>query len=461
MDEEGPPVVGGSLLFGAARDLRRDQLGTYRRALEEHGGSVVRFHLGPPKVGIEFDTVFTPEDCRQVLATDNAHYDKQVPAFDEFRLIMGDGLVTSEGDQWRRDRRTVAPLFTKKRVASYVDSMVDAAERMIAGWPDDGDVDIERAGRHFALDVLGRAVFGDDVESAAPLLESIPFLSAFVARRALSVVRTPANWPTPVNRRAAAARGRLFEFVDALIARRKAGSLDGDDLVTLLLKVRDPETGDALDDKAVRDQALTFLLAGHETTGSSVTFTLHLLARHADVQQRVRDEVASVVGYGDLPITAELVDRLVFTTQVVNETLRVYPVAHTVVRHGHDPTTIAGHDAPAGRIVAVSIWGVQHNSSVWDDPYRYDPDRFASPPAERYAHIPFGGGPRSCIGQNMAMDELVVAVATAVRRFRLETADVDPPLVVGATIRPPSPLTVRATMVPTVSRPGGRGPETG
>jgi cytochrome P450 len=443
MADEGPPIQGGSLLFGAGRDLRRDQLGTYRRALEEHGGKPVRFHLGPPKVGIDFDAVFTPDDGRQVLATDNARYDKEVPAFDEFRWVMGQGLITSEGDLWRRDRRIVSPLFTRKRIASYVGEMQVAAQRVTATWPPDGgEVDLDRAGRHFALDVLGRVVFGTDVEPVADMLAAtIPVLSEFAARRALSVVRVPASWPLPSYRNADRLRQQLFGLVDDLVARRRAGALDGADLLTLLLTARDPETGEALDDRAVRDQALTFLIAGHETTASTLAFTLHLLARHPDVQQRVREEAASApadVGADALP----------FTGQVVDEALRLYPSGHTIVRRVSEPTTLGGYEEPVGRIVAVSVWGVHHNPDVWSDPYRFYPDRFASAPVDRYAHLPFGGGPRGCIGQQLALTELTVAVATVVQRYQLDApADVEPPLVVGATTRPPSPLNVRATIV--------------
>lgn len=457
MEGDGPPTIGGSLLFGAARDLRRDQLGAYRKALEDHGGQLCRFHLGPPKVGIEFDAVFTPDAARQVLATDNAHYDKEVPAFDEFRWVMGDGLITSDGDRWRRDRRTMAPLFTKRRIGSYVADMAVAADRVADSWTGCDEVDVERAGRHYALDVLGRAVFGADVESLAGMLEeAIPLLSEFAARRALSVVRIPASWPAPANRKADAARQRLFRYVDDLVGQRRAGSLDGGDLLTLLLTARDPETGDALDDRAVRDQALTFLVAGHETTGATLAFALHLLARHPAAQDRVRAEAASVAG--DQPIGSDHVERLRYAAQVVDETMRLYPAGHTVVRHAHDPTLLGGHEAPAGRIVAVSVWGVHHNPDVWPDPYRFDPDRFASEPEDRYTHLPFGGGPRACIGQHLASAELVVALATLLRTYRLEADDVEPAVEVGATIRPPAPLLCRATMVGTVSRPGGRGP---
>lgn len=449
-----PPTVGGSWLFGAARDFRRDQLGTYGRALSEHGGNLVRFRVGPPRVGIEFDTVFRPDAARQVLATDAASYDKAVPAFEEFRWVMGNGLITSDGVRWRRDRRIVAPLFTRRRVASQVGTMARAATRLASSWEDlahgSGNVDLQDAAMHYALDVLGRTVFGDDVERLVPVLrETVPLLSDFAARRALSPLRVPHSWPTPANRRADGARQQLWGVVEQLIARRRKADAAGDDLLGLLLTARDPESDETLDDSAVRDQALTFLIAGHETTATTLAFALYLLGRHQPEQERVREEVKLVVG--ERPVAETDIDQLRYTAQVINEALRLYPSGHTIVRHAHTTARIAGHEVPPGRIVAISVWGIHHNPDVWTDPDRFDPDRFeqgsrgAEPDLQggRYSHLPFGGGPRGCIGQHMAMAELVVAVATVVRAFRLESVAAEPPLDVAATLRPHGELECR------------------
>ena len=446
MPEDQPPRIGGSFFGGSAGDLKRDQLGTYARVLRDHGGRPVRFRVGPPKFGFEFDALFRPDDARQVLATEAAHYDKEIPGIGELRRLFGHGLLLSDGDRWRRDRRIVAPLFTKRRIASYVDGMAGAAARLVATWAavPDGRVDLADAGTHYALDVLGRSVFGGDVESAAPVLQAtVPVLNEYMARRILSPVRSPVWVPTPSNRAAERARRALWDLMDGLIAERRAGALDGDDLLSLLLAARDPEDGSALDDDAVRDQALILLLGGHETTGSTMALTLHLVGGHPDVQQRIRDEVAAVVG--DRPIAAADLPALAYTAQVIDETMRLYPPGHTLVRHAHDPTSIDGRDVPAGHLVAVSIWGVHHNPDVWADPEHFDPDRFGTGDVARYHHLPFGGGPRGCIGQHLATAELVVAVASLVRAFRLTTGP-EPPLVdIGLTLRPKDRLPARVT----------------
>ncbi len=445
-------MVPGAFLSGSGRELKGDQLATYARVLRQHGGRRVRFRVGPPKVGFVFDAVFRPDDARQVLATEAAHYDKEVPGIGEARRLFGEGILLSNGDRWRRDRRIVAPLFTKKRISSYVGGMAAAAERLAADWSeaDGGRVDLTEAGTYYALDVLGRSVFGGDVESTAPVLRAtVPVLNEYAARRILSPVRLPAWVPTPANRRAERARRALWGQVDGLIAQRRAASPNGegavgDDLLTLLLTARDPEDGSALDDDAVRDQALILLLGGHETTGTTMALALHLLGRHADVQQRVRDEVAAVVG--KRPVGVDDLARLTFTAQVLDETMRLYPPGHTLVRHAHEATTLDGQDVPPGHLVAVSVWGVHHNPDVWPDPDRFDPDRFATE-ARRYDHLPFGGGPRGCIGQHMATAELLVAVATLVRSFRLKTEIDHVPLDVGLALRPSGTLPCQVTPV--------------
>lgn len=197
---EDVPVIAGSPMFGAARDLQRDLLGTFERAMLAHGGAPVRFRIGPPRLGFVAEAVFRPEDARQVLATDAVRYDKRVPALEEFRRFVGDGLLTSDGDRWRRDRRIVAPLFTRKRIASYVASMSRSAEGLASSWGPVADrgaeVDLREPSMLYALDVLGTTVFGEDMDAAeAVVRSSVPVLNEQVTRTALSPVRLPSWFP--------------------------------------------------------------------------------------------------------------------------------------------------------------------------------------------------------------------------------------------------------------------------
>ena len=264
-------------------------------------------------------------------------------------------------------------------------------------------------------------------------------LSDQIAARGLAPVRLPRWLPTPANRRAERARHELRALVDDLIARRR-GHGGGTDLLARLLEARDPETGRGLADDEVADEVMLFLAAGHETTANALALLLHLLARHPRIQARLRDEAHDVLG--DRPPTADDVEALAATGRVVDEALRLYPSLHTLVRRAAEDTQLLGHDVPRGRIVAVSTWALHRNPAVWDRPERFDPGRFEGDADRgRHAHLPFGAGPRSCIGVHLARAELVVAVAAAVRAAHLVTDDGPPDLVAGITLRPREPLT--------------------
>ncbi len=358
----------------------------------------------------------------------------------------------------------MAPLFTRKRIASYVPSMAQSAERLVSSWRQsaaDTQVDLREPSMLYALEVLGMTVFGEDMQSAEPIVRaSVPVLNEQVTRTALSPVRLPSWFPSPANRRAERARQAVWDFVEDLIARRRTADVvarndagGGNDLLGLLLTAQDPDTGARLDDIAVRDQALIFLLAGHETTGATIAFALHLLGRNPGVQQRVRQEVHDVAA--QRPIEAADIERLSYTSQVILETMRLYPAGHTLARRAREATVLAGHPIPARRIVAISVWAIHHNPAVWPDPYRFDPGRFGAIQStsdgsgehgrqtSRYAHLPFGGGPRGCIGQYLAMAEMTVAIATIVRAFELESLTDKPDLDVGVSLLPGGPLPCR------------------
>ncbi len=449
-----PPGPRGSLLLGSTRALQRDQLGTYEQAMHRFG-DIAHFRVGPPRIGFEFDTVFSPDGARQVLATDASKYVKGAPVFGEFEYLLGHGLLTSNGDRWRRHRRIVAPLFTKQQLAVHLETINDSAAELVAWCEQDvaaGQlIDVHDVSMRYALHALGTTIFGADIVSAAPILrEHLPPLGEHAARRGLAPVRSPRWLPSPANRRAAAHRKAVWDLADGLIAKRTAAAGDGSDLLSLLLTAEDPDTGEQFSTRDVRDEALLFLLAGHETTGATLAFALHLLGRHPEVQERVRAEVHEVTADGTTVLDQ---DQLPVTTRVVRETLRLYPPAHTVVRNATEETELLGYPISPGGIVAVSIWGIHHREDLWPDPMTFSPDRFdpavsGSPGATtRYAHLPFSGGPRSCIGEQLALTEMVVAVAAVIGRFHVVSELDEPPTEVDLTLRPRGELPARFTAV--------------
>ncbi|HWC12016.1 MAG TPA: cytochrome P450 [Acidimicrobiales bacterium] len=445
-----PPPARGSRLLGNTLDLQRDQLGTYARAMAEHG-DVARFRVGPPGVGFTFDAVFSPEGARQVLAADAGNYVKDAPVIGEFRHFLGNGLLVSEGERWRRDRRIAQPLFTRRAVTGHLETIAMAAAELQSWCVADSTagraIDLTELSMRYALNALGHTVFGDDIVQAAPTLRSVlPALGDHLKRRSLTPVRTPHSWPTPANRRAEGIRKVVWDLADELIAKRRAGGSDGRDLLSRLLDARDPDTGDALSDDDVRDEAIIFLIAGHETTGSALAFTLQLLGRHQEVQERARAEVLDVVGRQ--PGGPYEIEQLPYVATVVDEAMRLYPPAHTVVRRAAEETELLGYPVEKGRIVAVNIWGIHHRQSVWSDPFEFSPERFeesrrAAQPSRRssgYTHLPFAGGPRACIGEHLAMAELVAAVAGLLARYRLRSQLESPDLEVDLALRPKGAL---------------------
>lgn len=439
-----------TLLLGDAPALRRDQLATYLTAMRARGDRA-RLRIGPPRIGLEFDALFTPEGAQDVLSRAADAYRKEAPAYTELAHIVGAGLVTSEGERWRRQRRIIQPLFTRARVRT-VGPDIDAeartlATRMAAAAAAAREIDLGRESARYGLRVLGRAVFGQDLDGVVDLLHRVlPILNTFAASRSLAVLPVPRALPTPSNRTARRAQEELEDAVDGLIRRRR--QVDHADtsagLLDLLLSARDPETGERLSEAEVRDQVLTFLLVGHETTASALALTLDLLGRHPAIQADVRAEALAAAEDGQ-GWAAAPPDALALTTRVVREALRLYPAAHTLVRRARPGAPILGEETKPGRIVAVSIWGIHRNPAVWPDPDTFDPDRFLPGRFDehgdgRYAHLPFGGGPRRCIGVHLAMAELVTAVAAVVTTVRLRAPQAHPRLVAGLTLAPAGPL---------------------
>src|SRR5919109_208512 len=392
-----PPGPRGAPLVGSALDLRRDVLGTYERA----------------------------------------------------RRALGDGLLNSQDERWLRQRRFIQPLFTRRRIAGYAQSMADEATDLVDRWrpwaADGKPVDLHSEMSRLTLRVVGRLLFGSDVERAVPVVaEAFPILDEYARARAFAPARLPRGWPTPSNRRALRAQRAVYGVCDELIAQRRAAPGSGDDLLSLLVDARND--GEQLDDAEIRDQVLIFLLAGHDTTALALTFALHLLGRHPDAARRLRDEIDDVLG--DRTPTAEDFDALAYTSMVLKEAMRLYPPAWGLGRRTVAGDRIDGCDIPPGADVAVSAWVTHRHPGFWEDPERFDPERFA-PEREaerhRHAYFPFGAGPRACIGQYFSMLEAVIALAVIARRYELASATERIPLAPRITLNPGAPVPCRVT----------------
>ena len=440
------PGPKGLPFLGSALDLKHDLLGTLHRAMLEHG-DVVRFSAGPSgKHQVNAYGLFHPDGAQHLLAGNADNFEKNDPVYQEIRSVLGDGLLTAEGDEWKRQKRLVQPIFTHKRVASYLPMIVEETGVALRRWGeavDAGDgVDLNNDMAHLTLSVVGRALFGADVGSAVPAIRrAVPYLSERAVQRGLSPVVIPADWPTPSNRRALRYQHDLYAVVDQLVAGRRANPAEGEDLLGLLLRARDPESGIGLSDDEVRDQVLIFLLAGHETTATSLTFTFHLLGHHPAIQARVQDEVDRVLG--DRPPSLGDIKGLAYTLMAIKEAMRLYPAAYGMGRIAKRDDVVGGYEIPAGSPVFASAWVTHRHPDFWMYPERFNPERF-TPAKEkarhRYAYFPFGGGPRACIGQYFSMLEAVIVVAMMMQSYRVTTSSDPVKLFTGITLRPDGPM---------------------
>jgi cytochrome P450 len=409
--------------------------------------------MGPPGARQIMYLVTSPDGIQHVLATNSRNYLKGSPFYREIRAWLGDGLLTSDGEEWQRQRRIVQPLFTPRRVKGYVDVMAEEADRLVEELTPGASsttVDLHAVSMRYTLHVVGRLLFGDDLGDVIPTVDrAFPSISAQLRSRAQQPVRLLRELPTRSQRQMNRAGQQLFEVVDQVVARHPAAT--GDDLVTLLHQARDPETGASLDALEIRNTVLLFLLAGHETTANALTFTMHLLGHHPSIQDAIRTEVDNVVT--SWPPSADEVQQLESTWAAIQEAMRLYPPAWGTGRIAVEADTVAGQRLEPGAIVLVCMWATHRNSNLWPQPLLFDPSRFAPEAVarrHRYAYLPFGGGPRACLGSLFARLEATVAVAALIRAYRLTTEPVEPALAPGITLRPRDavPGTVTALAAP-------------
>jgi cytochrome P450 len=345
--------------------------------------------------------------------------------------VFGKGLLFAEGDLWLKLRRTMQPAFTRERVAQLVPRIQQEVQRHRERWEHDAADEqpvlmaLEMA--RLTQEVFVRVMFDTSMGPCLDgLLQAWTVVNEYVTQRILAPVRLPASWPTPANRRMRRAVRVLDSIVTPLVEERRREHEQGhehDDLLSLLLAARDPETGEGLDDTLLRDQILMTFFAGFETTSTALTWVWIMLARHPEVEQRLHAELDEVLG--GRPATAQDLPRLRYMQQVLDETLRLYPSVFMLARQPVGDQELGGYTIRAGSVVFVSPWVLHHDPSRWPDPERFDPERFAPARAEvdrrGFGYIPFGAGPRLCIGKQLALMEAKLVLATMAQRFAPRT----------------------------------------
>ena len=440
-----PPVPDIGMV-GLMRGLR--ELTTIFERIRDSVGPVGLVRLGPDRLTPPFVIVTSPEGARQVLGGRDAPWDKVALPQDEARDGLGLSSFTMTNDAWASRRRTVQPVFTPQHVRAFGGHMADASETIAERWAtSEGDLDLNEEMRRLTLRVIGRTMFGapldDDAEALAPDVEQV---LRYISRRTVNPLRAPAWVPSLPRNRRDRAQGRLRgECRRALERHRRHATRGQASLVELLADTCDLDTGAPLDDEAIVDELLTFLIAGHDTTATALTAAAWLLGRHPDIQDDVAEEAATC---GDGPLGVDDFADLPLTRRVLKEAMRLYPSAAAVVRGAVTDTTIDGHRVPAGATALVGIWAIHRDPQLWPGPTRFDPDRFLperEQARDRWAWLPFGGGPRSCIGERFAMLEATIGLATLIRRFHVETHGETLPVTVPFTLTADGPIPATIT----------------
>lgn len=406
-------------------------------------GDVVQFPVPKPPSYLIND----PAAVRRVLVDNGRNYGKSTIQYRSLALVTGEGLLTADAESWRRQRPLVQPAFHRESLTALAAHIVPIAQRLFADWERrPGEIiDVDAAMMETALDVVGQSLFGTDFATDAKRLTAatLDALDVVIARARPSIP-APAWLPTRSNRKLHRALNELDGAVARVLADRDALGQPASDMVGMLLAARD-DHGVGLTAAEVRDQLVTFIVAGHETVASALTWTWALLAAHPDIQRQMQAEADAVLAGG--VATIDDYARLSFTRAVFDEALRLYPPAWLITRNSLAADELGGFDVPAGSLIILSPWLLHRHPAMWDEPDRFDPSRFTEGRFERTAFIPFGAGARQCIGKDFAYVESVLLLAMTAGRFTLEFPPgagmpAAAPLV---TVRPISGLPLRVT----------------
>ncbi|MSP59965.1 MAG: cytochrome P450 [Myxococcales bacterium] len=457
------PLLSGAVWpSGHAREVERGRIAFLHRFNAECGD------IGRLRFFRTVVVVNSPSLLHEMLVEKGKVFEKSPVVRGALYPLVGEGLFTSRGELWRRQRKLMAPMFQPAQIARYALAMAECTRRGVATWQDGATVEMARETTRITMSIAGRTLFDaetfDEADAIGAALTtalhwadettvSLALQIQIEARQRLERLgeHLPPSWrariarmvdalepplllPGARSRELRAAIGVLDERVQRMIDERRAAGLTRSDLLTALLKSRD-EDGARMSDRQVRDEVLTLFVAGHETTATGLAWSLHLLARHPESMRRVRAEVDALdgrtPGVTDLP-------RLTYTLQVFKEALRLYPPVYLFGRQATEEVTLGGYRLPRGTIVLVSPYGLHRRPAEWPDPERFDPDRF-TPEAEaarpRTAWLPFSAGPRTCIGNHFALMEAQIALAIVIQRAELTSVgEVEPEP--GATLRP-------------------------
>jgi cytochrome P450 len=358
----------------------------------------------------------------EVLVRDAESYAKTTGIKRTMYPAVGQGLFTNEGDSWKRQRKLAQPAFHTRRIANYADVMVDYAQQAMAPWHDGERINLEHEMSSLTMRIISKTMFDSDLTGDdAHIEQAVKTVLGTVDKRLNRLLPYPEWLPSRSNREFKQAIREMDSIILGFIEQRRHSKEDRGDLLSMLMAAQDEETGSGMTDKQLRDESVTVFGAGHETTSAALTWTFYLLSQHPEVEQKLQDELDTVLG-GRMPTFTDL-PNLPYTEMVLKESMRLYPPAWTTTREVVKDTTLGGLPLKKGQILLVNIYGIHHDERFFEDPWAFNPERFSPENEKRihkYAYLPFGAGPRVCIGNAFAMMEGRLILATIGQRLELD-----------------------------------------
>lgn len=434
-----PPGPKGRFLLGNSREYLKDPLGFYTQCSHEYG-DIVQVRLLP---WMKTVVLFHPNYIEEVLRHNHKNFLKDKLTH-QLNFVLGDGLLTSEGDFWKRQRRLVQPAFQHSQVMQYASIIVEYTQRMLNQWQVGQQLSIHQTMSQLTLEIVGRALFDLDVrEEATNVGQALDTL--------MNYFENPVNWPKfmrwvplPSVIRFRRAIRQLSSLMYRIIRERREETQRRSDLLTTLVHMEDVD-GTRMSDRDLHDELLTLLLAGHETTALSLAYSFYLLAQHPEVENRLIQELDDKLN--GQPPTAEIVRELTWTESILKEAMRLYPPVWLLGREAIQDCEIGGYPISAGTQISMSQWTAHRDPRWHEEPERFDPQRWLDERTvdlPRGAYFPFGDGPRICVGNSFAMMESVLILATVYQKHRLRVVDDKPlNLIPSITLRPRNDITMK------------------
>jgi cytochrome P450 len=428
------PGPKGRFLLGSLIEVSRDWLGFYKGCADEYG-DIVRIHLAHVPVYL----VVHPRDIETVLVTNAGNFTKSAD-YRALARVLGQGLLTSEGDFWKRQRSLIQPAFHRQNIQAYAEVMTRAAGRMLDSWKEQDERNIHEDLMRVTLEIVALCLFGAEVGGAAERVGKAMEVvtERFIVNASLALLFR-FDIPVLFARREWRAIRELSGIIGSIIQKRRSSNQPREDLLDMLLRVRDAD-GNPMSGEQLRDEVMTLFLAGHETTAIALSWACYLIAQDPQVERKLTEELRAVLG--DRVPTPENLPRLRYTEMVLKEAMRLYPAVWGIGRKAVKECELGGYRVPAGSNIFILQWRTQRDPRFFPDPERFDPERWREDPVRsgkipRFAYFPFGGGPRVCVGAAFAMMEATLLLAMIQQKYHLEVVPGHPiEIFASVTLRP-------------------------